>query len=140
MNVRIKQLDGITLAAKSGTGHWTVMDTVEKFGGHEGAAKPLELVLMGLGGCAGMDIVSILKKMRVDLEDIEVIVEGDQADEHPRVFQEIRMEYLIYGKEIDPAKAEQAIELSQTKYCSVWAMLEKAVKIKASFKIISERE
>jgi putative redox protein len=139
MNVRVKQLDGITLAAKSGTGHWTVMDTEDKFGGHEGAAKPLELVLMGLGGCSGMDIVSILKKMRVKMDDFEVNVEGDQSDEHPRVFQKIRVEYLLYGNDIDPAKVEQAIELSQTKYCSVWAMLEKSVVIKSSYRILPEK-
>ena len=139
MNVRVKQLDGITLAAISGTGHWTVMDTESQHGGHEAAAKPMELVLMGLGGCSGMDVVSVLKKMRVPFTDMEVNVDADQADEHPRVFTSIRMEFLIYGENIEGAKVEQAIELSKNKYCSVWAMLKKTADIQYSYRIMAEK-
>ncbi len=140
MNVTIRQIEGLALAARGGTEHWTVMDTDPEFGGHDGAAKPMELILMALGGCSGMDVLSILKKMRVPLDDIEIRLDADQAESPPRVFTAIRMKYILYGKGIDPAKVEQAIDLSKTKYCSAWAMLRKAVAIEHSYEIHPEKD
>ena len=137
MQVKIKQLKGITLAGLSETGHWTVMDTVPEFGGSQGAQKPMELFLMSLGGCSGMDILSIFKKMRMHVDDFEILIKADQAKDHPRVFTRIQMVYKIYGTSIDSKKVEQAIEFSRDRYCSVWAMLKSSVEIQYSYEIDS---
>ncbi len=98
--------------------------------------KPMELVLLAHGGCTGMDVISILKKMRQDVNDFEVKLSGTQSDEHPRVFTSINIEYVIYGKNLDESKVKRAIELSQDKYCPVSGMLKDKVDITHSFKIV----
>jgi putative redox protein len=135
MNALIKSVEGLTLAAKAGSGHWLVMDTDAEVGGMDGASKPLELVLMGLGGCTGMDVLSILKKMRVAVDRFEMALEADRAEEHPKVFTKIRVEYRLYGDGIDPLKVEKAIDLSRSTYCSVSAMLSKSVPIEFVYRI-----
>jgi putative redox protein len=131
----IKGVDGLTLAAKSDSGHWLVMDTDAEAGGTGGASKPLELVLMGLGGCTGMDVLSILRKMRVEVDRFEMVLDADRSEEHPKIFTRISVEYRLYGKAIDKDKVEKAIDLSRTKYCSVSAMLSKAVQIEFAYQI-----
>jgi putative redox protein len=135
MQAWVRQIDGLTFAAKSDSGHWVFMDTRTDLGGADGASKPLELVLMGLGGCTGMDVVSILRKMRVGLDRFEIRLEAERAEEHPQVFLRIRMEYRLFGSGIDAEKVERAIELSRTQYCSVSAMLSKAVPIEYTYQI-----
>jgi putative redox protein len=117
-----------------------MMDSEKRFGGTEGAAKPKELFLMALAGCTGMDVASILSKMRVRLDDFELWIDAEEAEEHPKVFTKIRLEYRFFGKEIDTDKVEQAIELSATKYCAVSAMLKKAVEIQSSYRINPDPE
>ena len=135
MQAIIKRIDGLALAVKTDSGHWLTMDTDADSGGSGAAAKPLELVLAGLGGCTGMDVLSILKKMHVPLEGFEIVLNADRAEDHPKVFTAIRVEYRFYGPSIDPVKVEKAIELSKTKYCSVSAMLAKAVAIDFTYRI-----
>ncbi|MFT5763899.1 MAG: putative redox protein [Saprospiraceae bacterium] len=100
------------------------------------AAGPMQAVLMAIAGCSTIDIVMILQKMRQDLRDIKVEVEGTRRDEIPKVFTKIHMHYKLYG-EIKAEKAEQAIALSTEKYCSVSKMLEKAAEISTSYEIFS---
>jgi putative redox protein len=140
MRVQLKQVQGITFAGLSETGHWTVMDSVKEFGGSQGAVKPMELILMGLGGCSGMDVVSILNKMRLPLEDMKIEVDADQKEDHPRMFTRIRMHYIFYGQDLDKEKVEKAIELSRMKYCSVWAMLVQVVDIQYTYEFRSKKE
>lgn len=140
MKVNIRQIEGLAFAGRGESRHWVVMDTLAKFGGLEGASKPMELVLMSLAGCTGMDVVSILKKMRVDIDDFEIGVEAEQAEEHPKVFRTIHLEYRIFGDDIDPEKVEKAIALSQEKYCSVSAMLQKTVAISHAYRINPPRD
>ncbi len=136
----IKQIKGITFAGKTDSNHWITMDGPEEFGGSNAGIRPKELIPIGLGGCTGSDVVSILSKKRIKLDDFEINISADVAETHPQVFTNIHIEFVFYGKDIDPKDVERAIELSQTKYCSVTAMLEKAVKITHSFKIEKEKK
>ncbi len=108
--------------------------------GNNGVATgPMQAVLMAIAGCSTIDIVMILKKMRQDLKDIKVEIEGTRQDEIPRVYTKIHMHYKIFGM-VKEVKAKQAIDLSIEKYCSVSKMLEKAAEISTSFEIIETEE
>ena len=132
----ITQVQGVTLAAKSDSGHWVMMDGGPTFGGSLAASSPKELLLMALGGCTANDVIPILKKKRVPVEHVEIRVTGTVRDEHPQIFTDLHVEYLIRGDGIDPADVERAIELSTTKYCSVSAMLQPTVRITHTFQLV----
>lgn len=136
----VKQLKGVTLAGKSDTNHWVMMDGSEEFGGCRAASSPKELLLIALGGCTANDIIPILKKKRVKLEGFEINLTGEEADDHPRVFKKINIDYIFYGRDIQAKDVERAIELSTTKYCSVSSMLEKSVELRHSYQIINTEE
>lgn len=136
----VKQVSGVTLAAKSDSGHWVMMDGGPTFGGSNAASSPKELLLMALGGCTANDVIPILKKKKAPVDSIEIHLTGSVREEHPQIFTNIHVEYLISGDGIDPADVERAIELSTTKYCSISAMLQETVKITHSYKIISQGE
>jgi putative redox protein len=131
----IKQLKGITFVGKTDSNHWITMDGPEDFGGSDAGIRPKELILLGLGGCTGSDVISILTKKRVKLDDFEINIETEVSEQHPQVFTKLHLEYVFYGKDIIAKDVERAIELSQTKYCGVTAMLEKAVEITHSYRI-----
>ncbi len=111
--------DDINFKATSGTGHDIFADPNNVIG-----AKPTELVLMGLGGCASVDVVGILKKARQDIVDVRCEVSGNRADAIPAVFTDIHLHFVVTGKDVKDAQVAKAIELSATKYCSVSKMLE----------------
>ena len=136
----VKQIKGITFAGKTDSNHWVTMDGPEDFGGSNAGIRPKELLLLGLGGCTGSDVISILSKKRIKIDDFEINVEADMADEHPQVFTKMHIEYVFYGKDINPKDVERAIDLSQTKYCSVTAMFQKAMEITHSYKIETEKK
>lgn len=106
----------------SGSSHSVVLDTGPEHGGADTAATPMELLLIALAGCTGMDVISLLKKMRVSFTGLDIKVKGQRRDEHPRIFTSIELEYVVYGSGIDRAAVQRAVELSQEKYCSVRAM------------------
>jgi putative redox protein len=108
-----------------------------KLGSHSGpgTASPMEMIVLASGGCTAMDVIDILRKKRQEVTDFEVNVVGYRTEEHPKVFTEIELEYVVRGRNIDPKAVERAIELSLTKYCSVNAMLEKTLKLKHSYRI-----
>ncbi|MEK9136598.1 MAG: OsmC family protein [Bacteroidota bacterium] len=135
----LKQLDGIAFAAKGDSNHWVMMDGPESVGGTDAGSRPKELVLYALAGCTASDVVSILKKKHVALQGFEMHLTGREAEEHPRVFTDIHVEYVFFGEDIRPADVERAIELSTTKYCSVSAMLTPKVKITHSYRIEPSR-
>ena len=135
MEVTVQTIQGITFAGLGESGHWVILDTEKKYGGSEGGAKPMELVLMGLGGCSGMEILSILKKMRIHVADLKIHIQAEQADEHPKVFKKVDVEYIVKGNQEDSVKIEKAVQLSHEKYCSVIAMLKKEAQINYSYKI-----
>lgn len=135
MKAVIKQVKNLALAAKADSNHWVMMDAGESVGGTDAGARPLELVLMGLGGCTSMDVLTILQKKRIVVDDYEVHLEADRAEEHPKVFTAIRIKFFFYGKDIPAEAVKRAIELSETKYCSASAMLSQVANISIEFEI-----
>ncbi len=131
----VKQVQGITLVGKSESNHWVVMDGSEVFGGSKAGSSPKELLMLALGGCTSMDVIPILTKKKVPFKDFEVHIRGEVRDEHPQIFTNLHIEYVVYGNNINPEDIERAIELSTTKYCAVSAMLKPTVNITHSFRI-----
>jgi putative redox protein len=105
------------------------IDSSLENGGDNSGFSPMELLLVGLGGCTAMDVISILEKKRQKVTRFEVRVNGERATDHPKVFTKIVVEYIVGGKAIDPAAVERAVELSETKYCSAMAMMSKTAQI-----------
>ena len=133
----VKHIKGVTFLGKSDSNHWVTMDGPESFGGSDAGSRPKELLLIALGGCTGSDVITILQKKKVQISNFEMNISADVAEEHPQVFTKINVEYVFHGKDIQEKDVERAIELSQTKYCSVTHMLKKAVEITHSFKIVN---
>jgi putative redox protein len=111
------------------------MDGPEEFGGSDTGVRPKELVLLALGGCTGSDVISILRKKRVSVDDFEIHLTAEQAEEHPQMFTKIHVEFVFQGEHIESTDVERAIELSATKYCAVSAMLRNSVVIRHSYRI-----
>jgi len=135
VKVELKQAYGMTVIAKANSNHWIVMDSQEESGGHNAGPRPMELILMGLAGCTGMDVISILNKMKVKYNDFRIEITAEKATEHPKVYTKIHLKYRIWG-DVPEDKLSTAIELSRTKYCSVGAMLSKAAEITDEHEII----
>jgi putative redox protein len=105
------------------------MDASVDHGGTGLGSSPMELILVGLGGCTAMDVISILQKKRQDVTSFEVVLHGERAADHPKVYTEITMEYIVTGHGVDLESVQRAVELSEGKYCSVNGMLKQSVKI-----------
>ena len=126
----------MTFVGKAGTNHLVPMDTTPEFGGDNSATKPLELLLVGLGGCTGMDVVSLLSKMRADFTALEMNIKAERSEGEPHVYTKIELEYVVRGHGVEQDKVKRAIELSQEKYCSVSAMLRKACPVSFTWRIV----
>ena len=135
MKALIKQVEGLSLVGKSDSNHWVPLDSVKTFGGAEAGNKPMEMVLIALGGCSAMDVLSILKKMREDVRDFDVELEAERASDHPAVFTKIHLKYVVTGKDLKDENINKAIDLSMNKYCSVSAMLKDSVDITWDFSL-----
>jgi putative redox protein len=136
MKCRIKWLDHMTFVGESGSGHAMVMDGAPEHGGRDMGVRPMEMLLLGLGGCTAFDVMSILKKSRQTVIDCEVNIDSDRAEEVPKVFTRIHVHFTVSGKNLDPTKVEKAVNLSADKYCSASLMLGKTAKISHDFEII----
>jgi len=136
MNGTIKWIDGFKFEGSADSGHPIILDAAEHAGGTNQGPRPMELLLLALGGCTGMDIIVILKKMRKEIESFEIKLEAERAGEHPKVFTKIRVTYLLKGKDLKASDVERAIGLSKEKYCSVGGMLNKVADIDYQFKIL----
>ena len=123
MKARIKLVDGMMFVGESGSGHAVVMDGAPEYGGRNLGIRPMEMLLIGLGGCTAFDVVQILRKGREQVSDCEVEVIAERAEVDPKVFTKIHLEYRVGGKGLAPAKVERAIQLSKEKYCSASIML-----------------
>lgn len=132
----LKRVKGITFVGKTDSNHWLTLDGPENFGGSNAGIRPKELLLVALAGCTASDVVTILEKKKINLRDFEINITAQQQEEHPQVYTKINLEYVFYGGNIPVEAVERAIELSQTKYCSVTAMLQKAVEITHTYKIL----
>lgn len=135
MKAQVVQLQGITFAAKGDSAHWVMFDGPEEFGGSVAASRPLELMLFSLAGCAGADIASMLSKRRVKVERFEILVDAEQAESYPKVFTSIHLTFVFQGQDIPTQHIERMIELTRTKYCPAWNMLQQAVEITYSYEI-----
>ena len=135
MKARVRLLDGMTFVAESGSGHAIVMDAAPDVGGSDLGARPMELLLMGAGGCTAIDVVHILRKARQAVTGCVVELDGERAPDDPKVFTRIRMHYVVTGKSLAPAQVERAIKLSKDKYCSATIMLAKTAEIELDFEI-----
>lgn len=131
----VKQIQGISFIGKTESNNWVPMDGPENFGGSNAAIRPKELLLLSLAGCTGADVSAILQKKRVKLDGFEINISAESTETHPKVYTKIHLEFMFYGANIKEKDVEKAIELSQTVYCGVTAMLEKSIEITHSFKI-----
>ncbi|AHE99510.1 OsmC family protein [Thioalkalivibrio paradoxus] len=136
MQVRVKWVDGMAFVGETGTGHALVMDGAPEFGGRNLGARPMEMLLLGLGGCTAFDVVAILKKARQPVLDCEVTVDAVRSDKVPKVFTEIRVHYRVYGNGLAEKQVARAVELSSTRYCSASVMLGASAKIEHDFEVI----
>jgi len=134
MEARIRLDGGMQFRGAADSGREVVMDASEQFGGKNAGPRPMEMVLLGLAGCTGMDVISILRKKREPVEGYEVRVSARLAEEHPKVFTEIHMEHVVTGNVKEESLA-RAIELSETKYCSAHAMLRHEAKMTTSYRV-----
>ena len=136
MNGLVRWISGLQFRGTAESGPAITMDAGAEHGGEGTGPSPMETVLLALGGCTGMDVVSILSKMRAPLEGLEIKIAADRAEEHPRVFTRIALEYVFAGAGLRPEQVGRAVELSQTKYCSVSAMLGRVAELTTSWRII----
>jgi putative redox protein len=135
MKARIKLAEGMTFVAESGSGHAIVVDASPDVGGKNLGARPMELVLMGMGACSAIDVVHMLRKGRHAVTDCVVELEAERATEDPKVFTRIKLHYVVTGRALAPAQVERAINLSKDKYCSATAMLAKTADIAVDFEV-----
>ena len=136
MNISVNWVDGMLMVGKSHSGHSITMDGPPEIGGENLGVRPMEMLLLGVAGCTMIDVVTTLKKMRQDLTNCETKLSAERADEHPKVFTNIHIQFIVKGQDLDPKKVEKAITLSAEKYCSASIMLGKTASITHDFEIV----
>ena len=124
------------MVGKSHSGHSITMDGPPEIGGDNLGVRPMEMLLLGVAGCTMIDVVTTLKKMRQELTHCETKVNAERADDHPKVFTDIHIQFLVKGNDLDSKKVEKAITLSAEKYCSASIMLGKTASISHDFEIL----
>lgn len=137
MQAKVKWTDGVQFVAESGTGHSIVVDGPPDKGGRNTGARPMELLLMGLGACSSFDVVNILQKARQEISDCHAEITAERVDEVPAVFSKIHLHFVVTGKSLKEKQVEKAVHLSADKYCSASIMLSKAgVEITHSYEVV----
>jgi len=129
MKARVKWVEKRTFLGESGSGHSVVMDGAPDAGGRDLGVRPMETLLLGMGGCTAFDVVHILEKARETVIDCELEIEADRAKEDPKVFTQIKIRYIVSGKNLSRDKVQRAVDLSAEKYCSASIMLGKVANI-----------
>jgi putative redox protein len=135
MEAMVQWKDGMRFDGTAESGGTVTLDARPEHGGTGRGPSPMETMLLALAGCTGMDVVSILRKMRAPLEGLDIRVSADRADKHPRVFARIRLDYVFRGPGLRPDQVERAVQLSQEKYCSVSAMLRASAELTYNWRI-----
>ena len=138
MKARAKWVEGMAFMGEAGSGHAVIMDGAPEYGGRNLGIRPMEMLLIGLAGCTGFDVVQILKKGREPVTGCEVEVEAERATEDPKVFTKIHLAYRISGRGLSPAKAERAVSLSKEKYCSASIMLGATAEMSYAIEIVDD--
>ncbi len=135
---QVRWVDGLEFDGGTGSGHRLTLDAGVHAGGQNHGPSPIELLLLGLAGCTGMDVIHILKKKRQEVKGLEVRVAGTRAETHPMVYTDIEVTYIVRGAGVSPKAVEDAIRLSETKYCGAGIMLGKTAKITSHYEIVPE--
>ena len=138
MKARVKLIEGVSFVGQSASGHTVVMDGPPDFGGKNLGIRPMEMLLIGMGGCSAADVVHILRKARQQVTDCVADLSAERADTDPKVFTKIHLHFTIAGKALDPKRVEQAVKLSAEKYCSASIMLGKVVAITHDFEVVED--
>src|SRR5574340_1144528 len=136
MTATVRLESEIRFDAEAGSGHHVTLDAAEHGGGQNAGFRPMEMLLVGLGGCTGMDVISILRKKRQQVTGYEVHVSGIRAEENPMVFVEITVEHVVTGHHIQPEAVARAIQLSEERYCGAGAMLGKVARLTHTYRIV----
>ena len=136
MKARIKWIEGVSFAGQSESGHTVVMDGPPDAGGKNLGVRPMEMLLLGMGGCTAFDVVHILRKSRQPVSDCVAEIDAERADTDPKVFTKIHVHFIITGKGLDPKRVDQAVKLSAEKYCSASIMLGKVAEVTHDFEIV----
>jgi putative redox protein len=136
MKASIQWTGGVSFVGSADSGHAVPMDGSPEFGGQNKGARPMELVLIGMGGCTSFDVVHILKKGRQDVTDCVAEIQAERAEIEPKVFTKIHVHFKVTGRKLDPKRVEQALKLSAEKYCSASIMLGKTAVITHDFEIV----
>lgn len=133
--VKVKWIDGMRFVASDDQGHSIIMDVSKEHGGEDTGFSPMQLLLVALGGCTGMDVVSISKKQRQKLSNLEILVSGERAADFPRVYRKVHVDYRLRGDSLKEKAVQTAIKLSEDRYCSVGATIKKTAKLSHSYKL-----
>lgn len=135
MNTTVRWIDGMMMVGESASGHAVVMDGPENLGGKNLGIRPMEMLLLGMGGCTTIDVMSMLKKMREEVRDCRAEISAERADDHPKVLTKIHIHFVVEGVNLDEKKVGKAIGLSADKYCSASIMLGKTATVTHDFEI-----
>ena len=135
MKARVKWVEAATFLGETGSGHALVMDGAAEYGGRNLGARPMELLLVGMGGCSAFDVVMILKKSRQQIADCVAEIEATRAETDPKVFTHIHIHFIVKGKDLSDKQVDRAVSLSAEKYCSASIMLGKTAKITHDYEI-----
>ncbi len=136
MKSRIKWIQDVMFVGESGSGHSVIMDGAPEAGGRNLGFRPMEMLLLGLGGCSAFDVMMILKRGRENVTDCVVELEAQRAETDPKVFTKIAMHYIVTGRALDRKKVERAVSLSAEKYCSASAIIAKTAQIEHTIEIV----
>ena len=137
MKARVKWVEEATFLGESASGHAVVMDGPPEHGGRNLGVRPMEMLLLGMGGCTAFDVISILKKSRQPVTDCVAEIEAERAETDPKVFTRIHVHFVVTGRGLDEKRVSRAISLSAEKYCSASIMLGKAAEISHDFEIVA---
>ena len=136
MNISVNWVDGLLMVGKSDSGHTITMDGPPESGGENLGVRPMEMLLLGVAGCTMIDVVTTLKKMRQDLSHLETKINAERATDHPKVFTDIHIQFILKGQDLDEKKVDKAITLSAEKYCSASIMLGETATISHDFEVV----
>ena len=136
MSISVNWVDRLLMVGKSDSGHTITMDGPPESGGENLGVRPMEILLLGVAGCTMIDVVTTLKKMRQDLSHCETKINAERATDHPKVFTDIHIQFIVKGKDLDSKKVDKAITLSAEKYCSASIMLGETATITHDFEVI----
>ena len=136
MSIKINWQGSKAFEATSSTGHKVMMDASKEVGGEDRGSRPMELLLMGLGGCSGIDVMMMLEKGKQNVTDCKMEITSERADAVPAIYTKIHLHFTVTGSELNEKKVKRAVELSADKYCSVSKMLEKTAEMTHSYEIV----